>query len=87
MKTSTLDWLSMVLITIGAINWGVIGVTGLLGPEPVNLVVAVLDPVFESGVQEVLANLLYALVGLAGIYFVYPAYKMARDRRKLRNTA
>ena len=86
MKTSTLDWLSMLLLVIGAVTWGVIGVTGLIGPEPVNLVVAALDPVFEPGVQELLANLIYVLVGLAGVYFVYPAYKMARDRRKLRAT-
>ena len=86
MKTSTLDWLSILLIVIGAINWGVIGVTGLMGSE-LNLVVAALDPVFEPGVQQTLTHLIYVLVGLAGVYFVYPAYKMARDRRKLRNTA
>ena len=86
MKTSTLDWLSILLIVIGAINWGVIGVTGLMGSE-LNLVVAALDPVFEPGVQRTLVYLIYVLVGLAGVYFVYPAYKMARDRRKLRNTA
>lgn len=86
MKTSTLDWLSILLIVIGAINWGVIGVTGLMGSE-LNLVVAALDPIFEPGVQRTLTYLIYALVGLAGVYFLYPAYKMARDRRKLRNTA
>lgn len=86
MKTSTLDWLSILLIVIGAINWGIIGITGLMGSE-LNLVVAALDPVFEPGVQEVVVSLIYLLVGLAGLYFVYPAYKMARDRRELRNTA
>lgn len=52
--------LSQLLVAVGAVNWGLIGVTGLLGMDPVNLVQVLLG----SGT---LANVVYALVGLAGL--------------------
>lgn len=52
---------SHLLAGVGALNWGLIGVTALAGMEPINLVEVSLGwmPLLENGV--------YALVGLAGI--------------------
>jgi len=52
--------LSQLLVGVGAVNWGLIGITPLLGMDPVNLVEILLG-------TGMLANLVYTLVGLAGI--------------------
>jgi uncharacterized membrane protein YuzA (DUF378 family) len=51
----TLAIVALVLIVIGALNWGLIGFFGF------NLVTAI----FGTGV---LSRIIYALVGLAGVY-------------------
>jgi uncharacterized membrane protein YuzA (DUF378 family) len=66
---SALDWLAMVLMIIGAINWG------LQGAFDVDLVASLF------GVQTPLTRLVYAVVGLAGLYGVYLLTKMAAARR------
>jgi uncharacterized membrane protein YuzA (DUF378 family) len=81
MRTNWADWLSVVLLIVGALNWGIIGFTGVFMGGPVNAVAAILEPVFQPAAAELLEYLIYLLVGLAGLYFFYPAYKMARDRR------
>jgi uncharacterized membrane protein YuzA (DUF378 family) len=48
------------LAGVGAVNWGLIGVTSLVG-DPVNLVTALL------GEGTMLTNVVYTLVGLGGI--------------------
>ncbi|MBB1600463.1 DUF378 domain-containing protein [Variovorax sp. UMC13] len=50
------DWLSLVLMIIGAINWGLVGAINF------NLVAAIL------GEQTLAARVVYVLVGLAGLY-------------------
>lgn len=81
MKTNWADWLSVVLLFVGAINWGIIGFTGLAMGGEVNAVVTILDAIFLPDAAQVIEYLIYLLVGLAGLYFLYPAYKMAQDRR------
>ena len=49
---------SLTLIIIGAINWGLIGLLQY------NLV----DSIF--GIQSMISRIIYALVGLAGIYSI-----------------
>ena len=50
------DKIALVLIIIGAINWG------LLGPLKFNLV----DTIFGS--MSVISRIIYALVGISGIW-------------------
>ncbi len=59
MKMSTLDWVAWVLVVVGAINWGLVVFN-------VNLV----QTLFGMGT---LTQLVYSLVGLAGLYFVWMA--------------
>ena len=56
---SALDFTAMILMIIGAVNWG------LLGAFDVNLVSALF------GEQTPLSRLVYAVVGIAGLYGVY----------------
>jgi len=60
MKMSSVDWVAWVLVVVGAINWGLLGVTNL------NLVTTVLG-------TSALTQVVYILVGLAGLYMVWMA--------------
>lgn len=55
-KLSVADWIALVLMIVGAINWG------LVGAFDFNLVAAIL------GDQTMAARIVYVLVGLAGLY-------------------
>lgn len=59
-KMGFLGWTTYVLITIGALAWGVYGVTGFFG-EPFLLV----NWLFRF---DWLINTVYLLVGLLGVY-------------------
>ena len=68
-KMSRVEWGALVLVVIGALNWGLVGLGGLIGSN-LNLVNAVL-----GGVPTV-ENVVYLLVGLAGLYMVYFGYQL-----------
>jgi len=72
LQLSALDWLCFGLLIVGAINWGLVGLVDL------NLVRAVLDPVFQSSAANAVARGIYVLIGLAGLYFFYPLYRVSR---------
>jgi uncharacterized membrane protein YuzA (DUF378 family) len=61
MKMSVLDWVAWVLAVVGALNWGLIGVANY------NLVTAI----FGVGL---ITQVVYILVGVAGLYLVWMAY-------------
>ncbi len=50
---------ALVLVIVGAINWGLVGLLDL------NLVAAIF------GIDSVLSNIVYILVGIAGLYCIY----------------
>lgn len=61
-KMSGLDWAGAVLLIVGGLNWGLVGLAGLLNLRNLNVVHMVL------GSWPVLENLVYVLVGLAGLW-------------------
>ncbi len=61
---STGDWVAMILMIIGGINWG------LVGAFDTNLVSAMF------GDQTPLTRFVYAVVGIASLYGVYMLYRM-----------
>lgn len=63
MKLNALDWIAIILVIIGAINWG------LVGWLDYNLV----DSIF--GVGSTVARVIYAIVGVAGLWMIYTASK------------
>jgi uncharacterized membrane protein YuzA (DUF378 family) len=64
------DWLAMVLMMIGGINWGLVGLMN------VDLVAVV----FGDG--STAARVVYALVGLAALYSIYTLSKLASDNQR-----
>lgn len=59
MRMKEVDWLAYVLVTVGALNWGLVGAFKL------DLVQTVL------GTSPALVQLVYILVGLSGLYSLY----------------
>jgi len=64
MKMSSLQMLSWVLVTVGALNWGLVGLLDI------NLVDMLL------GTWSGLVKVVYILVGLAGVYSVWGMFTM-----------
>ena len=81
MKTSFLDWLAILFAVVGAITWGVLGLTGLT-TDPMNIVSLALEPIFRPGPAQTVEYLVYVLVGLSGVYLLYTASKMGRASRR-----
>ena len=81
-RASAVDWASLALVIIGAINWGLVGIGGFLDANwnLVNLV---------FGSVPSVENAVYLLVGLAGLYELYFAYQLygARAERPMREPA
>ncbi|MCK4650502.1 DUF378 domain-containing protein [Candidatus Pacearchaeota archaeon] len=63
MERNTFDWITIVLVIVGAINWGLVGLAKF------NLV----DLIF--GTIPWLLNTVYVLVGLAGIWELVQLFK------------
>ena len=77
-RVSALDWISMLLVIVGALNWGLVGLgmffVGEAAIESWNLVNILL------GWSPLLEALVYLLVGLAGLYELYFAYQLYAAR-------
>ncbi|MEM4246995.1 MAG: DUF378 domain-containing protein [Candidatus Woesearchaeota archaeon] len=57
-KKSAIEWIALVLVIVGAINWGLVGLFGF----------DLVAKIFGAGV---VAKIVYDLVGLAGLYMIY----------------
>lgn len=69
-EKSAIDWVIWILVIIGALNWGLIGLAGLIGSgSSWNIV----DMIFGS--IPMLANIIYLLVGLSGIWLLIKMFK------------
>lgn len=56
-KKNVLDWIALVLIIVGGLNWGLVAI------NPTWNVVAMLG--------DLVARIVYGLVGLAALYSIY----------------
>jgi len=63
---NAIDWLALVLVIIGALNWLLVGIFGL------DIVAAAL-----GGSAALGARIVYVIVGLAGLWLIYTGYKLA----------
>ena len=68
-RLGAFDWLAMVLMIIGGINWGLVGLMNI------DLVAVV----FGDGTTA--ARVVYALVGLAALYSIYTLSRLASDNQ------
>jgi uncharacterized membrane protein YuzA (DUF378 family) len=62
-KLNALDWVALILVIVGGLNWGMIGLFSF------NLVALVFGGV------PLLENVVYTLVGVAAIYMIFSAMK------------
>ena len=61
MEKSVIDWVALVLVIVGGINWGLVAVG-------YNLVEILL------GSWPTVMNVVYGLVGLSALYMIYMAF-------------
>lgn len=69
MTLSLLDWIALIILIVGGLNWGLIGIMNL------DLVAAV----FGSGTG--LTRAVYILVGLSALYTITLAVRLGGRRR------
>ena len=62
-EKSTLDWIALVLVVIGGLNWGLFGIS-----QDLNLVALIFG-------YSIIARIVYILVGLSALYMIYYATK------------
>jgi len=62
----TIDWVAMILVIIGGLNWGLVGAMNY------NLVESLL------GSWPLVVKIIYDLVGLAALYSIYHVFTMDR---------
>ena len=71
-----IDWASLVLVTVGAVNWGLVGLGQLTGAsDTYNIVNILLGGIMGGQVESVV----YLLVGLAGLYQIYFGYQLYEE--------
>ena len=62
-EKSVIDWIALILLIIGGLNWGLVG---LFKFDLVNTV---------FGSIPILATIIYVLVGIAALYTIYYLFK------------
>ena len=67
-RLGPLDWISVVLTVIGALNWGLVGLFRF------NLVAAIF------GEMSPISRIVYVVVGVAGLYMIYLATRLRHHR-------
>lgn len=64
-KLGSLDWLALVLVIIGGLNWGLVGAFNF------NLVSAIFG-------TSMLASIIYILVGLSAVYMLFTSSALSK---------
>jgi uncharacterized membrane protein YuzA (DUF378 family) len=68
MKFNSIDWLALVLVIVGGLNWG------LVGAFDFDLVGTLF------GEMSAISRVVYILVGLSAVYLIYTSTKLASSR-------
>lgn len=71
-KMNYVDWTALVLAIVGALNWGLVGIGHFVAPAANWNLVSIL-----LGSIPALEFAVYLLVGLAGLYAIYFASRIA----------
>ncbi|UCF71795.1 MAG: DUF378 domain-containing protein [candidate division WOR-3 bacterium] len=66
MKLSVLDWIALILVIVGGLNWGLVGIFSF------DLVAAIFGSV------SVISRIVYTLVGLSAIYLIFFVAKLKK---------
>ncbi len=73
-KMNALDWIAMILLIIGGLNWG------LVGAAKFDLVGAIFKGTNDIGSDNVVAKIIYILVGLSALYMLVMAFMKKDDK-------
>lgn len=65
-KNDPLDWIALVLVIVGGINWGLVGIGNFAGANW-----DLVDLIF--GAIPALRDIIYIVVGVAALYMIYYA--------------
>ena len=65
-KLNTLDWIALILLIVGGLNWALVGLFDF------DLVAAIF------GYMSVIARVVYVLVGLSAVYVLVTLGKLAK---------
>lgn len=65
-KLNAFDWLAVVLVIVGGLNWGLVGILNF----------DLVSTIF--GDMSALSRIVYALVGLAAVYLAAISMKLAK---------
>ncbi len=65
-KLNTIEWLVLVLVIVGGLNWGLVGLLNF------DLVAAIF------GKMSVLSRIVYTLVGVSAVYLIAIASKLSK---------
>lgn len=68
-KMNAIDWVAMVLVIIGGLNWGLVGLLDW------DLVATIF------GAMSTISRAVYILVGLSALYMIYSAMKMQSSQQ------
>lgn len=66
-KINTIDWIAMILVAIGGLNWGLVGLFNF------DLVAAIF------GDMSAISRVIYVLVGISAVYMLLMAGKMGKQ--------
>ena len=66
-KLSTIDWVALVLVIIGGVNWGLVGFFNF------DLVATIF------GNESMLSRIIYDLVGISAVDLIFVAPKMGKE--------
>jgi len=69
-KMNALDWIAVILVIVGGLNWGLVGFFNF------DLVAAIF------GDMSLLSRIVYGLVGLAALYMIYIEAAMAGEKNE-----
>lgn len=64
MEKSVLDWVALVLVIVGGLNWGLMAINSSW-----NVVESLL------GAWPIVVQIVYGLVGLSALYMIYMTFK------------
>ncbi len=65
-KLKGIDWVALILVIVGGLNWGLVGLFDF----------DLVGTIF--GVLSIISRIVYILVGLAAVYLLIMSGKMAR---------
>ena len=65
-KLNAVDWIALVLVIVGGLNWGLVGLFGF------DLVAKIF------GAMSILSRIVYSLVGLAAVYVTVISLKLEK---------